>query len=391
MHDDYSWDGRREEGCCEPLGRLRDHLHRHHHEFLRYHRIYRYVRPAVLLFNLVILVLLFRWAGIKAVGIFFATLILLKEIAIFIFLRRLERRIIVPIQALRRGVEEIAKGNYDVRVECDLPSDVGLLTDSFNDMASQLLQNERLKAEYEENRKDLVANISHDLKTPVTSIQGYVEMLLERDLPPEQRERYLKTIHHNVSYLNHLVDDLFLFSRLDMQKLELKLDEVSIRGYLSDLIEEYRLELEPRQVTVTFADHLAGDPQVRMDGKRIYQALDNIVRNAVGHGPEHGLSLEVTLGRRDEWIAIDVKDNGPGIAEDRLPLIFDRFYRIDTERRKRFESTGLGLAITKELIQAHGGRVAVASAVGEGTCFTVLLPEASRVGGDDEESAFDRG
>ena len=391
MNYNDTWSSRREDGCCEPFARLRSHLHRHHHEFLRYHRIFRYARPAVLLFNLVILVLLFRWAGIKAVGIFFAVLVLLKEIAIFVFLKRLEKRIIVPIQALRRGVEEIAKGNFDVRVECDLPNDVGLLTASFNDMAYQLLQSEQVKAEYEENRKSLVANISHDLKTPITSIQGYIEMLLERDAPPEQRERYLKTIHHNISYLNHLVDDLFLFSKLDMQKLELKIDDVSIRGYLADIMEEYRLELEPRQITLMFSDLLSGDPRVRLDGKRIYQAINNIVRNAIGHGPEQGLSLEVMLYRRDDWIAIDIKDNGPGIPEDKLPFIFDRFYRIDTERRKQFESTGLGLAITKELIQAHGGEVAVASSVGEGTCFTVMLPQSADPGREDEKSAADRG
>jgi len=387
----YTWSRRREDGCCEPFSMLRSHLHRHRHEFLRYHRIFRYARPVVLLFNLIILVLLFRWAGIKAVGIFFASLVLLKEIAVFIFLMRLEKRIIFPIQALRHGVEEIARGNYDVRLECEVPNDVGLLIASFNDMAHELSRSERVKAEYEENRKSLVANISHDLKTPITSIQGYIEMLIERDAPAELRERYLKTIHHNISYLNHLVDDLFLFSKLDMQKLELKTCEVPIRGYLADLMEDYRLELEPRRIGVSFFDRLGDEPRVKMDGKRIYQAINNIVRNAIGHGPEHGLTLEVALYRRDDWIAIDIKDNGPGIAQDKLPLIFDRFYRIDTERRKQFESTGLGLAITKELIQAHGGEIAVASSLGEGTCFTVLLPQSPKAGGEDEESAADRG
>ncbi|GFO55424.1 two-component sensor histidine kinase [Geomonas sp. Red276] len=382
MNYDDTWSRRREDACCDRFSRLRSHLHRHHHEFLRYHRIFRYARPVVLLFNLVILVLLFRWAGIKAVGIFFAALIAIKEIAVFIFLMRLEKRIIFPIQALRRGVEEIARGNYDVRVECNVPNDLGLLTASFNDMAYQLLLSEQVKAEYEENRKNLVANISHDLKTPITSVQGYLEMLLERDVEPEKRERYLKTIHHNVSYLNHLVDDLFLFSKLDMQKLELKMEEVPIRGYLADLMEDYRLELEPRQVTLRYADRLTGEPCLRMDGKRMYQAINNIVRNAVGHGPEQGLTLEVTLYDCGGRIAIDIKDNGPGIAEDQLPLIFDRFYRIDHERRKKFESTGLGLAITRELIQAHGGEISVASTQGVGTCFTVGLPRTPGAGED---------
>ena len=381
MNFDNRWSRDRDEACCEPFHRLHSHLHRHHRDFLRYHRFFRYGRPVVLVFNLVILILLFRWAGIKAVGIFFAVLVVIKEIAVFVFLMRLEKRIIFPIQELRRGVDEIARGNYDVRVECNIPNDLGLLIASFNEMAHELLQGKRMQAEYEENRKNLVANISHDLKTPVTSIQGYIELLLEQDAPPDKRESYLKVIHRNTAYLNHLVDDLFLFSKLDMQKLELKKERVPIRGYLFDVMEEYRLELEGRQIQLRYNDALTGDPLVLMDGKRIYQAINNIVRNAVGHGPEHGLSLQVMLYREAPWIAISVQDNGPGIPQDKLPLIFDRFYRVDTERTKQVESTGLGLAITRELVQAHGGEISVTSRVGEGTCFTMLLPENAASGG----------
>ena len=368
---------------CDPLRKLHDHFHRHHREFRQYHRYFRYARPGILLFNLVILYLLFRWAGIRAVGIFFAVLIAIKEIALFFFLMRLEKRIIAPIQELRQGVNEIAGGNYDVRVACELPNDLGLLIASFNEMAEKLLQGERMQAEYEENRKNLVANISHDLKTPITAIQGYIEALLEQGaVPAQQRDRYLKTIHHNVSYLNHLVDDLFLFSKLDMQKLEFHFRPVRIRDYLSDLMEEFRLELDGREVGFRYADGLTDQPQVLLDGRRLHQAINNIVRNAISHGPAHGLALEVTLGRRDGMIAIDLRDNGPGIPADKLPLIFGRFYRIDTERTKDLDSTGLGLAITKELLLAHGGDISVVSRRSEGTCFTIMLPES---GNHEEE------
>ncbi len=101
------------------------------------------------------------------------------------------------------------------------------------------------------------------------------------------------------------------------------------------------------------------------------------MHNAIGHGPDQGLKIQVTLYRKDVLIALDISDNGPGIPVDKLPHIFGRFYRIDTERTKNFESTGLGLAITKELVQAHGGEVAVSSRQGEGTCFTIMLPESA--------------
>ena len=114
-----------------------------------------------------------------------------------------------------------------------------------------------------------------------------------------------------------------------------------------------------------------------MDSRRIYQAINNVMHNAIGHGPDQGLNIQVTLYRKDALIALDIRDNGPGIPADKLPHIFGRFYRIDTERTKNFESTGLGLAITKELVQAHGGEVAVSSQEGDGTCFTIMLPESA--------------
>jgi signal transduction histidine kinase len=363
--------------CCEPLKKFHDHVHRHHLEFMQYHRWFRYARPAVLLFNLIILYLLFSWAGFKAAGICFAVLIVIKEIVQFFFLLRLEKRIITPIEELRQGVDEIAGGNYDVRVECHIPNDLGLLIASFNEMARKLQQGEKMQAEYEENRKTLVANISHDLKTPITSIQGYIEALLESSVDSaEKRDKYLKIIHHNVDYLNRLIDDLFLFSKLDMQKLDFHFERICIRKYLTDLMEEYHLELGERQIQFGFQDELTGDSTVSLDAKRFYQAINNIVRNAVGHGPDQGLLVRVKLYRRDNWIAIDIEDNGPGIPEDKLPYIFDRFYRIDTERAKDYKGTGLGLAITKELVKAHGGEVAVTSLKDQGTCFTIMLPES---------------
>jgi len=362
----------------EKLRQMHSRIHRHRHEFRQYHRYFRYARPAVLVFNLVILYLLFNWAGVKAFGVFFAILIVIKEVFQFGFLLRLEKRIIVPIEQLRQGVEEISKGNYDVQVECHIPNDLGLLTASFNEMALKLLQGEKMQAEYEENRKTLIANISHDLKTPITAIHGHIEALLDGPaFPADRQEKYLKVIHHNVAYMNRLIDDLFLFSKLDMQKLEFHFERVLIRQYMSDLMEEYQLELEGADVGFSFSDLLEDQPQVYLDGKRLYQAINNIVSNAVGHGRNQGLSLQIKLYRHNAWVALDIQDNGPGIPQDKLPHIFDRFYRIDSERTKDLESTGLGLAITREFVQAHGGEVSVTSEFGVGACFTVMLPESA--------------
>ena len=358
--------------------------HRHSHEFLRHYRYFRYLRPMILLFTLMILYLLFSWGGFKGIGIFFAALLITKEIVQFFFLLRLEKRIFKPMENVKQGLDEVAKGNYGIKIEYDKPNDLSFLIASFNEMTAKLSESEKVQAEYEENRKALIANISHDLKTPITAIQGYIEALLDgAATSAEHKNRYLKTIHQNSIYVNKLIDDLFLFSKLDMQKLDFHYEDIRIRAFMDDLMEEYRFDLEERNIRVQYTVHLAADYYVNLDGKRFHQAFNNLISNAVQHGPESDLSIQVKLFRQDDFICIDMKDNGPGIAEDKLPFIFDRFYRIETERPKGFASTGLGLAITRELVEAQGGKISVSSIKGKGTCFTIMLPIVYDSEGED--------
>jgi signal transduction histidine kinase len=358
------------------------HSH-HHHEFQKYHRYFRYFRPAFVLFNILILYLLFSWVGFKGIGLFFAALICIKEIFQFIFLLRLEKRIFAPIEKLKLGLDEIAKGNYNVKVECQTANDLGLLIFSFNEMAQKLYDSEKLQTEYEENRKTLIANISHDLKTPITAIQGYIEALLDRSIKNEgDQDKYLKTIHHNIVYINKLIDDLVLFSKLDMQKLNFSFENVSVRPFMKDFMEEYKFDLEEKNIEFQYGDQLEHYDFVKLDGKRFHQAFNNIISNAVKHGPENNLSIKVTMYRQNQFICLDIEDNGHGIAADKLPFIFDRFYRIDMERKKDYECTGLGLAIAWELIEAHHGEITVSSIEAQSTCFTIMLPVLGDKEGD---------
>ncbi|MEG6511892.1 HAMP domain-containing sensor histidine kinase [Desulforamulus ruminis] len=354
---------------------MHDQFHRHHREFHRYHGYFRYGRVAFILFNVIILYLLFSWGGFKGIGLFVAALIAAKEMMSFLLLSRLEKRIFKPIEELKQGLDEIARGNYNIKINCTGPNDLGILIVSFNEMAQKLYESEKVKAEYEENRKALVANISHDLKTPITSIQGYIEALLDGTAKPlEHKHKYLKTIYQNTVYINKLIDDLLLFSKLDMQKLDFKFEKVSILAFMNDLMEEYEFNFAERKIHFQYTAKLDQDYLVHLDGKRFYQAINNVLHNAVHHGPENDLSIEVELSRQENDIAIGIKDNGPGIPREKLPFIFDRFYRIDTERTKDFVSTGLGLAIARELVEAHGGKITVSSVEKESTCFTIRLP-----------------
>lgn len=364
-----------------------DHKHSHffeeferqrmyHREFHRMHQSMRYFRPFGLLFTLLVLFLLIKLVGLKWIVLFIAAMLITKEIVQILFFIRLEKRVFRPIEALKNGVEEIARGNYGVVVKCDLKNEIGLLVASFNEMARKLGESERIKSEYEENRKALVINISHDLKTPITTLQGYVEAILDGEVPPENKEKYLQIIHRNIIYVNKLIDDLFLFSKLDLQKLDFHFADVPIRAFMSDLTEELGLELAERQVRLVYVDQMDEDLPVLLDRKRMHQAIRNIISNALKYGPEKGLVIRAGLSKQGEFACIETSDNGPGIPADKLPHIFERFYRIDNERTKDMSSTGLGLAIARELVEAHGGKITAASEEGKGTTFTITLPLA---------------
>lgn len=350
-------------------------LYKNNVELQMYRKHVKYSRIIITLLNLVIWFLIFKYFGIKTISVFFAVLISLGAIIQLIFLMTLEKRIFKPISQLEKGVEEISKGNYDVNIESNYNTEINNLIDSFNDMAKKLKEGERLKAEYEENRKTLIANISHDLKTPITSIQGYIETLLElENMPKENINKYYKIIHNNAAYINKLIDDLFLFSKLDIQKLELYMERVEVIPFMEDLMQEFKFELEDRGIELYYNYSIKEKCYVEVDGKRVNQIFKNIIGNAVKYGKESNLKINVCLYKNKDHICIEIEDNGIGIPEDKLEHIFERFYRVDYERTKDLMSTGLGLAIAKELVEAQGGSIAARSVENKGTTFIVKFP-----------------
>ena len=360
---------------------------RRHHEFERYYRSFRIVRPMPIILILILWTLILINSSLSTslgvILVVFTIIVSLGSVFQILFNYRLERRVLKPIENLKRGMREITKGNYAIEVSAEAHSYIDTLVYDFNAMAKKLKETERLKAEYEENRKDLIANISHDLKTPITSIQGYIEAISDADsLPPEKLEKYLKIIHNNVVYMNRLIDDLFLFSKLDMQKLAFTYTEVSARPFMRDLMEEFRLDLEEQKVSFSYTDHAQQDCKIRIDTKRFHQVLRNIIDNAIKYGPEEGLALQTGLNLDPDAIRITLTDNGPGIPEDKIGLIFNRFYRLDSQRTKDISSTGLGLAIAKELIEMQGGSISAANIPCGGTCFTITLPTIRETQGD---------
>lgn len=345
-------------------------------EFEWYYRHVKYSRIFTIIFNIIVWFLIFRYFGVKAAAVGFAVIIGFGGIHQFIFNRSLEKRILKPISQLKKGVDEISKGNYQVAVENEVSSEIKDLVDSFNEMAKKLSEGERLKKAYEENRRMLIANISHDLKTPITSIQGYIETMLEMDeITQDKINKYHHIIYNNAVYMNKLIDDLFLFSKLDMDKLELNLEKIDVSAFMEDVMEEFKYELEDKGIEFYYDNELLQSFNINIDRKRVHQIFRNIIGNAVKYGLRDNLHIKVRLYEQADYLCIDIHNNGPTIPKGKLHHIFDRFYRIDYARTKDLMSTGLGLAIAKELVEAHKGKIKVESEEVKGTCFTIMFPK----------------
>jgi len=228
----------------------------------------------------------------------------------------------------------------------------------------------------ERARRDLVANVSHEFKTPLTAIRGFAETLLDGALADSQNNRrFLRIICDHAERLSRLTDDLLKLSQIEAGKLELKRRPVSIRPLIEPCLETIRLNAEEKNLAVE-CDCSPDLPLVHGDPPAVQQAIQNLLDNAVRYTPRGG-RIAVAARVHDSYVAVSVSDTGPGIPASEQTRIFERFYRTDAARSREAGGTGLGLSIAKHLVEAHGGRIEIRSEVGHGSTFTIYLPQAS--------------
>ncbi|MBD3162290.1 MAG: PAS domain-containing protein [Candidatus Eisenbacteria bacterium] len=236
-------------------------------------------------------------------------------------------------------------------------------------------------------RRDFVANVSHELKTPITAIQGYVETLLDEQESAEARRRFLRIIDGNVRRMHRILEDLLSLSRVELAGEEIEMLDFPVREMVERVINESRREAHRRRTRVA----LEVAPQVgtmRGNAALLERAIGNLIDNALKYGPGESV-VQVGVALEGKRVRFDVRDRGPGIAAHHLPRLFERFYRVDKGRSRELGGTGLGLAIVKHIALAHGGTVEVTSEVGEGSTFTILIPrrvDQPAVGGGPDGS-----
>jgi len=284
------------------------------------------------------------------------------------------KKIVRPLIALRNASTKIKDGYLNFEVKSNTNDEIGELCKEFEDMRCRLKESVEIQLQYENNRKELISNISHDLKTPVTAIKGYVEGIKDGVADtPEKMDKYLNIIYKKANSIDKLIDELFIFSKLDLNKLTFDFERVDIKSYLSDSMEELRFDLEKSNVEIQLIDKIEDEIFIQADREKLRRVILNIVQNSVNYMDKESGKIKITLKDLGNFVQFEINDNGRGISQDALPYIFDRFYRADPSRNSRTGGSGLGLAIAKRIVIGHGGEIWVESKVKIGTSifFTI--------------------
>ena len=286
--------------------------------------------------------------------------IVIAAILIYIFSLRLTR----PLKQIKNAAAKISNGEFERRLDIKSKDEVGELARTFNQMAAAL-QN------LEEMRRGFIANVSHELRTPMTSIRGFVEGILDGTIPPERQNYYLTIVRDETNRLNRLVNDLLDLARMEAGEMKLRLMPVDINELLRKCVIKLETLLLEKQLTVD-ADFEEDDILVKADADAIERVVYNLMHNAIKFTPSGGNIKLLTIMQKDK-VEVTVKDNGSGIDEEDLDMIWDRFYKSDKSRSRDKTGTGLGLAIVRNIINEHGQKIWVESKAGEGTSFTFTL------------------
>ncbi|MEQ6377716.1 HAMP domain-containing sensor histidine kinase [Bacillaceae bacterium S4-13-56] len=285
------------------------------------------------------------------------------------------KSLISPIQLLQKSSRKIREGQLDFELTSNRKDEIGELIEDFEEMRRKLKESIDLQLQYENNRKILLSNISHDLKTPITSIKGYVEGIREGIANTEEKKsKYLETIYKRANEIDSMIDELFLFSTLDLKQIPFRMQPLNLLSYLKELVEEVSTDLENKNIDIQLTNKESEDLFVFADHEKINRVIQNILQNSTKYMDKPKGKIQIVLEKHQAEAQITIMDNGQGIPQESLPNIFDTFYRADSSRNNKTGGTGLGLAISKQIIEAHQGEISAKSILGEGTKIMIRIP-----------------
>lgn len=278
-----------------------------------------------------------------------AVVFILMFTALFLILW-IYRGIVIPLGRMKIATQNIKDGNLDFELEIEADDEIGQLCRDFEEMRKRLKDTAEEKVEYDRKSKELISNISHDLKTPITAIKGYVEGIMDGVADtPEKMDRYIKTIYNKANEMDLLINELTLYSKIDSNRIPYNFSTVLVNDYFDDCAEDLAMELEARGIEFGYFNYVESDVKIIADVEQLKRVINNIVSNSEKYmDKEHG---KINLRVKDvgDFVQIELEDNGKGIGAKELPHIFDRFYRTDASRNSSKGGSGIGLSIVKKL------------------------------------------
>ncbi len=290
------------------------------------------------------------------------------------------RGVAIPLGRMKIATQNIKDGNLDFELEVETDDEIGQLCRDFEEMRQRLKDTTSEKIEFDKRNKELISNISHDLKTPITAIKGYVEGIMDGVADtPEKMDRYIRTIYNKANEMDLLINELTLYSKIDSNRIPYNFNTISVNDYFDDCAEDLAIELESYNIEFTYVNYVEGDVKIIADAEQLKRVINNIVSNSAKYMDKQKGKVNLRVKDVGDFIQVEIEDNGKGIGAKELPNIFDRFYRTDASRNSSTGGSGIGLSIVKKIIEEHGGKIWATSKEGTGTIMYFVIRKYQEV------------
>lgn len=287
-----------------------------------------------------------------------------------------------PIRKLQMAAENIKEGNLDFTIDTEgvEQDEMNELCVTFEEMRRRLKENAEEKIATEKESRNLISNIAHDLKTPITAVKGYAEGIIDGVAnTPEKIDKYVRTIYSKANEMDTLINELTLYSKIDTNKIPYNFAKINVEGYFADCIEEIGIDLETRGIGLAYYNYTESDVVIIADPEQIRRVINNIIGNSIKYMNKTNGFINVRIKDVGDFIQVEIEDNGRGIPQKDLPYIFDRFYRGDVSRNSATGGSGIGLSIVKKIIEDHGGKIWATSKEGTGTVMYFVIRKYQEV------------
>ncbi len=290
------------------------------------------------------------------------------------------RSILKPLEKLQQATKNIRDGNLEFTLEVENEDEIGHLCQDFEEMRIRLKESQEEKVQYDRENKELISNIAHDLKTPITAIKGYAEGIMDGVASsPERLDKYIRTIYNKANDMDRLIDELTFYSKIDTNKIPYTYSKINVSQYFKDCIDEVGLDMDAKGIELGYFNYVDEDVVVIADAEQMKRVINNIIGNSIKYLDKKKGIINIRIKDVGDFIEVEIEDNGKGIAPKDLPNIFDRFYRADSSRNSSKGGSGIGLSIVRKIIEDHGGRIWATSKEHIGTEIHFVLRKYQEV------------